>query len=525
MGLTPDPDQARERELVNMERERERDDYFAGLPEDDFTEPEAECRQVLLDALEGKGSVRFSLIAQQDAVRQAKAGLRLPKCVTLSQWIDRRVGSEIIGVKDPTGEIMIHLAGEDATPPDQQDEEFFGGLPADRFTREEEALREELLASLERNGGRAAMRTLTQGPEGQQLHHARSKLLPKGMKLALWIERRLGEEVLLVTDPDRGGQVVELANPLPKRQTSKRKQVAEERRLHQDEPEEERAARIAAEQMEREARREEFFASLPEDELTPEEKALRKALLQAWVAKYRNGVGPPLRLSILCQDDAVRAAKFALLPDGVVVGAWVEARIGAEVVLSKDEHGNAMAEVAPATAKSVCQSLGHQARGLVQAGKGGGPPTMNQGKGSTLSVHSKGGVPSVPLRGPLTSDELQLRDALVAALMRKGQTPEGGLPRLSTLKNRDHAMATAWGAVKASMLQANPSKEPTLDQWIELRIPGEVSVVWEPSVKLSNGFLERGGHPQKRPLGAAPLQPPPKVGRQAGMSNVYRPPH
>merc|ERR1719379_3158649 len=84
-------------------------------------------------------------------------------------------------------------------------------------------------------------------------------------------------------------------------------------------------------------KKEQFFASLPDDSFTPEEEDLRDTLL-AFLGQW-SGPEPP-SLSDAGGDQEIRRARPLVLPKGCQVSLkdWIERRIGGEIELAMDNR-------------------------------------------------------------------------------------------------------------------------------------------------------------------------------------------
>jgi len=74
-----------------------------------------------------------------------------------------------------------------------------------------------------------------------------------------------------------------------------------------------------------------FFRNLPADDFTPEEEALRSAIIE--YLSVRMEEAPPT-LAAARMVTSIRQAEEALLPRGIAIEEWIEHRIGGEVELA-----------------------------------------------------------------------------------------------------------------------------------------------------------------------------------------------
>jgi len=103
------------------------------------------------------------------------------------------------------------------------------------------------------------------------------------------------------------------------------------------ETQEERAARLAEARALREVETENFFASLPEDELTDEEEVLRMAVfefLQNWTGSE------PAKFADLGQGKAIQQCKKALLPESVPFKEWIGRRLGEDIQIENASNSS-----------------------------------------------------------------------------------------------------------------------------------------------------------------------------------------
>lgn len=147
---------------------------------------------------------------------------------------------------------------------------------------------------------------------------ARKKLLPPEVTIREWIERRIGEEIELQRD-SKGQLVLHL--------TDLSKPVLAERFAQLSKQDWDKKSVQTAN---KEAKRDSFLSSLPQDGFSEHEERLREAILNFlhdW-----NSPEPP-SLSTLGHTAEVKASKALVLPDGcgVTFREWIDHRIGGEV--------------------------------------------------------------------------------------------------------------------------------------------------------------------------------------------------
>lgn len=199
---------------------------------------------------------------------------------------------------------------------------WFTTLPTDELLPGELALREALLAWIKRwpqlrPSTRAANSPPHLADTGQdaEIRRARADLLPAKVRLADWIERRIGGELEL-RPALNGQQEVYIRGSAPPEDKSRGGRGVG-------------SGGGTAEEKER------FFTSLPDDEFSEAEETLRAALLD-FLDRW-SGSGPP-GLSDAASEEDVGAARRALLPKGAPVSfkEWIDRRIGGEIETKAD---------------------------------------------------------------------------------------------------------------------------------------------------------------------------------------------
>eukprot|EP00927_Polykrikos_kofoidii_P035266 TRINITY_DN2984_c0_g1_i1.p1 TRINITY_DN2984_c0_g1~~TRINITY_DN2984_c0_g1_i1.p1 ORF type:complete len:556 (+),score=122.98 TRINITY_DN2984_c0_g1_i1:131-1798(+) len=283
--------------------------FFSTLPPNDLVPLEAALRVALLDWLHYK-----------------------PGPFPLVEWIHRRIGGEVETQLDKQGFHEIVLRGAGGPPPratatsapSTMDvpvarNDFFKTLPQNRFSPAEVQLREAIFEFLAtwKFEDLATMGDLHDYPPVQR---NRSSLLPRDVKLKEWIERRIGGEVELREGKKPTEQVVSL--------------TLEGKRLVREKYEQlSRGNAVPA--LPEPSVKDAFFFGLPVDELLPAEIAMRQSIvdcLRTWMKTKPNSF---LTMSDLAADPRIKTHREALLPPKVKLRAWIERRIGGEVVFEK----------------------------------------------------------------------------------------------------------------------------------------------------------------------------------------------
>lgn len=97
------------------DKEVQKEQFFASLPQDGFTPDEERLREALLEFLgmwQGKEPPTLSQAGGEARIKKCRAKV-LPKSVpvTLRDWIDRRIGGEVEMVEGPSGQWHFGLRG------------------------------------------------------------------------------------------------------------------------------------------------------------------------------------------------------------------------------------------------------------------------------------------------------------------------------------------------------------------------------------------------------------------------------
>jgi len=177
-------------------------EFFESLPEELTTE-EQQMRQALLDAFSAcsESESPLSLVGQDDSVLVAKILLNLPEQVTLSQWIQQRISGDFSLSEDTnSGDYLLSRLNLHEGGAENSTAAFINSLPENKLTKNELALRQHVMRFLEGEpSGRARISAVARDAEVQK---AKAGLLPKGMPLMAWIERRIGQEICIVSEND-----------------------------------------------------------------------------------------------------------------------------------------------------------------------------------------------------------------------------------------------------------------------------------------------------------------------------------
>lgn len=443
--------------------------FFSRLPPNKLTNLETELRDTLTKA---------AAVAEKFLPR---AGT-----VTLQEWVDRRVHGQVSFITSEEGLVAITAgngAVEASAPPRAAGqpvkpvakaaaatspaalEAFFSRLPVDSFTQQEEGLRAALHTMLDQRGSVPCAEAV----KNPAVNAAAKATLVRAVTLADWVQRRIGAEIQVVEE--NGAKILQLAGGAASK----------------------------------EERKEAFFSGLPDGRFSPEEIALRGALvdfLATWKSKEL------ATLSNAGSDKRVQAAKVALLggrEGPCSLRDWVQRRVGGELTLSQDAKGQYVINVTPSSRHLVAarfqelsrsgqldagpaQAKGGQ-KGKAQAalpdaqGKGGakkgeagakkGEAGADKGKGSTKGAGTAasnevarkaffGGLPD----DSLEQGEIDLRQALFEFLGGWDPKPEQQHPPVRLVEEDKEVQRC-----KAALLPQGV----TLKDWIETRVGGELA--------------------------------------------------
>lgn len=276
MGSEPLPRQ----ESRNREKDRS-EEFFRMLPKDSFLPEEEKLRMAIFDFLAGWSAQELATLqhcAQNPAVAEAKRGMFASHAVNFKDWIERRIGGELILRPDPAGrgELEIHLT------------------PAARPVVAE---RVALLQARKPPGIWPAPAR----PPPHSLHSAPPIPAPMPHMVA-----------------SGGSERNERSNRQERRRDKERKEPQ-----HRDE-----------------ASKQSFFDKLPAEELLEKELELRQILLDSldiYFQKHPAGEGPALSM-IAGQTKAYQEIKSSFLK-GVSLREWVDRRIGGEVATKMGSNG------------------------------------------------------------------------------------------------------------------------------------------------------------------------------------------
>lgn len=217
-----------------------------------------------------------------------------------------------------------------------------------------------------------------------------------------------------------------------------------------------------------------WLDSLPADEMTDEELALRSAVLK--VLKMH----PQTPMSTLSKNKAVATAQANLLPDGVALQDWIDLRIGGEVDISEgivrirnDAVQDAEGEEDPSESAGKGGNKGDKGTKGAKGDKGtksamghkGAKGAGKNGADDSTKVTADNFFADLP-DDSFTPGEENLRDAVLSFME---SWAEEDLPSLSK--------ATLDQNVRTAKAEALPKGNAvSLKDWIERRLGGELEI-------------------------------------------------
>lgn len=232
--------------------------------------------------------------------------------------------------------------GKAGKKPPVNKEEWFNALPDDQLTVEEANLRQALIDWLRdwphrRPGNKPLHAPMYFSELGQdaEIQRLRQVLLPSGVTMRDWIERRVGGEIDLQKDA-AGNTEIFPRGSRPDPPAPPAEEPVHAAKLVPVAPPAPAAPEVHGMGEGSMSTAEAFFSSLPDDEMTQAEVDLRQTVIDLL---ERAGNGPKPLLSDVFKDRRVAAARSALLPPEVPLRQWLERRIGGEVTVLKNEKG------------------------------------------------------------------------------------------------------------------------------------------------------------------------------------------
>eukprot|EP00811_Abedinium_folium_P033759 NODE_6699_length_1647_cov_4.010526.p1 GENE.NODE_6699_length_1647_cov_4.010526~~NODE_6699_length_1647_cov_4.010526.p1 ORF type:complete len:512 (-),score=172.11 NODE_6699_length_1647_cov_4.010526:112-1551(-) len=224
-----------------------------------------------------------------------------------------------------------------------------------------------------------------------------------------------------------------------------------------------------------------FFGSLPQDSFSPPEAALRDAIFEFLALWKSRELGT---LHHLQQCPTVTQRRGAFLPKKIALREWVERRIGGEVELMSDEHGQDLVHLSPTAREIVVGKHRELARAAIATGGGGGglgggPQGAPAGHGHGVGDANQAGghmakdafFAGLPTK-ELTAAEAELREVLLDWLQRWPHLkPENRAPG-----SHPHLSDTGGDSEIRRCRTALLPPKIKLGDWIERRIGGEVEL-------------------------------------------------
>eukprot|EP00927_Polykrikos_kofoidii_P022506 TRINITY_DN2097_c0_g1_i1.p1 TRINITY_DN2097_c0_g1~~TRINITY_DN2097_c0_g1_i1.p1 ORF type:complete len:873 (-),score=208.64 TRINITY_DN2097_c0_g1_i1:47-2665(-) len=365
---------------VNVGKEGELDPvceaFFKRLPANDFSPQEEALREAVLEffaAWRHRDPATLSDMVSDPGISRRRAAF-LPKNVPLKDWVDRRIGGEVKLRRVGEGAAVRHvahlspaalpyisekckeLAAKEPLPKGivkagvvasaEACEAVLAKFPESELLETELEMRAALLEFLNRWDKSRGSPTVADALENADLRRRQEKFLPKRLLptiLESWIERRIGGEVEIFTAPD-GRVLIGLLGAFADGVKGVAKKGGKDKGGS-----EKGGGKDAGKNPKGKGGREteNFFTSLPADELLETEVALRQALLDYFAEHAGEAT---ILLTTAIKDPAIAQARSALLPADVPLRLWIEERIGADVEVHRDENGR-YTLVNPAMAK------------------------------------------------------------------------------------------------------------------------------------------------------------------------------
>mmetsp|Transcript_26555 Transcript_26555/g.48015 ORF Transcript_26555/g.48015 Transcript_26555/m.48015 type:complete len:595 (+) Transcript_26555:53-1837(+) len=318
-----------------------KEQWLQSLPADELNGEEAALRQALLDFLATwpqrrpkqkppGSSPNIGEAAADPEVGRCRAAL-LPSNVPLREWVDSRIGGEIEIQTDKFGMGLMTLRGQEpahAVLPDPSQgssvEDFLDSLPDDALKEEELGLRQ------------AVIDLVARGPQpiGQLGKNAAvvaaRRFLPPEIQIRAWIERRIGGEVEIAQD-HRGFSCIQIRGA----QTESK---GDAKAAGKGGGGKSKASKGAKGGEGSSQTAQDFWKSLPSDNFTAGEEALRDAIL-CFMENWTEEELPGLSKAML--DHNVRRCKVDVLPknNSVSLKEWIERRLGAELEILRNAQG------------------------------------------------------------------------------------------------------------------------------------------------------------------------------------------
>lgn len=444
------------------------EEFFNSLPEDEFADFEIQLRQALLSAVQ----------------RSKTAGV--PTGFPLHQWIDRRMGGELLTKLDPKGHLEVSLL--DGTHNGHQHEghnesKFFDQLPEDSFAPAETALRDAIFTFLA-TWPSAKLATLSDLIINPAVLTCCKALLPPSIPLSVWIEKRIGGEVDLRNEGNQR-DVIHLTDEARDIVTGKFHKLATtqipyghlammpgnnmmhtmpntrlpntnrhvEAIIHNKEQ-----AKFARQPDGNKVSSQQglaFISALPEDALTKEELALRHAVLLFLKAHAQPGDQRQALLHFASNDPAIAEARNAFLPKDVPLREWLDRRIGGEVRVAKDE---ATGQVTISLRDQTGQPKANKRKkGMTEERNAGSSSNDEASSSARERERFFNGLPS----GTFTREEEELRDALLCFME---NWAEEELPLISKA-NADPAVTKCKNTFFPEAM-LSPSRIGSNDVWV-----------------------------------------------------------
>jgi len=309
-------------------------EFMNQLPQGELTQSEESLRAAVMEYMHTHTGVhRCISSAKQDRNVCRKVAAVLPPYIPLETWIGRRMKDEIWCTRTSHGDVELMTIDERAAARQELDDKkeiFFAKLPPDEFTREEENLRQALIAFLDQWAGIGSPE-LTDAASDPEVRLCQVALLGEGdivlvrgrkkrvnrVTLREWIERRIDDDIECKMDTMGSMRI------------GMRGQVD---------------TQLRPEQRDKEAKFVEFLSALPSDTFNRDEGKLRDALF-AFIDRWERSEGSP-RLTDIALDPEVTSFRKAFMPvtysqhAQIPLHKWIEYRLGEDIECHMDDVGN-----------------------------------------------------------------------------------------------------------------------------------------------------------------------------------------
>lgn len=389
---------------------KDNENFFRSLPAESFRPEELDLRDAIVTALQSlHGKAATNRVAGIKEVKLAREWL--PRGVMLEEWVERRMGSEVLIYEENKGggkgsQQVFKLPPISKEERDAQRDSFFDQLPAETFSPEEMRLREQILDYLDSKPGEVV--TLSHLGGDKMFAAAKRALLPENVPLKEWVERRASLEFALESSPKGQWVIRYIGEPADQGDFQPEDAPAEEAPYEDEAKRAEKQEKKEAEDLARIEQREQWFGELPTDSLNDAEADLRQALVD-FIDRWNRSNDSPPTLSNAGSDEGVRKGRAGCLPKFVSLRDWIESRIGGEMELIFTEGTSEVffgirGEINQAKLDKAIANLKVSKRGRIREAKGkgkdGGKDGGGGGRGRRRERGPRGPAPQGKGGGP-----------------------------------------------------------------------------------------------------------------------------